>query len=247
MALNYSLDLTIDEESLRFLRTSQLRITLAKPVGGDSPNVTWIVFDPFGANKVEWTEEFGLYASPTQLIQNGATITRISDKFPISDASYYSFDNSATFNGPNTGTEAPNRGSFKVYNDMPSSQYPVLTFGLEQKAVVNGGEIQPSFLNAAIVPSQLNATFTPITTVYVWVQAFFTSGTVITEINGTAAVVKYFGETFHQSLVWNPESGHFIPANENGETLTFEESPNVSLYQRPGVYSPPSLQPASVY
>ena len=235
--MNYTLDLIIDEKSLQIIRAAQLKITVAKPVSGGSPNVTWLVFDPFEGNKVEWTEEFGIYASPNQEIQNGAVITRLSEVFPAQDAAYYNFDSSATFNGPNTGSGAPGVGEYKVYNDMPVSNYPALTFGLEQKAAINGTGIDPSPINAALVPAALNATFTPLTTVYVWLQATFTSGTVITSINGDATSVVYGGSTTSQTLTYDPATGRFVPASEEGKIQSLSKFPNVSLLQRAGVHS----------
>lgn len=237
MALDYTLDLLIDPESLEILRAAQMKITVAKPVGGETPNVTWLVFDPFQGNTVKWTETFGMYASPTLMDQNGAVIRRMSEIFPANDAAYYSFDTSATFKGPFTGPGSPGPGTFKVDNDMPVNQYPFLTFGLMQSATLNGGPIKPSPLNAALVPAAISASFTPITTVYVWLQGQFQSGSVLTEINGDATVVEYSGETKNQSLKYQKETGKFIPADSTGNEIPWEDAPHVSFYQRPGIYS----------
>ncbi len=122
MGTNYTLDLTIDSESLRIIKAAQLNVTIAKPVGGGNPNVAWLVFDPYQGNKIEWTEEFGIYASPAQIIENGAVISRMSEQFPANDAAYYSFDSSATFTGPFTGSGSPGQGQFKINNNMPSQE-----------------------------------------------------------------------------------------------------------------------------
>lgn len=232
---DYTLDLTIDDDSLAILRGSQLKITLAKPVSESAPNVTWVVFDPWAANKVEWTEEFGIYAAPETAYQNGATITRLSDKFTVEDAAYYTFDSSTTFKGPNTGTEAPGIGQYKVYNEMPNTLYPKLTFGLEQKASVNGGKIDPAPINAALVPAALNATFTPLTTVYVWLQAQYTSGTVITSINGDSTAVTFGGSVTTQALVYDPKTGRFIAASADGKALA-KVPDHVQSQKRIGVF-----------
>lgn len=237
MAINYKLDLIIDDESLKILRASQLKVTLAKPVNKeDTPNVAWIVFDPFSGNTVEWSEEYGIYASPGQVIQNGAVITRMSERFPAQDAAYYSFDASATFSGPFTGSGAPMKGSFKAINNMPSSLYPVLTFGLEQKASINSKGIDPSPINAALVPASYNAVFTPLTTVYVWLQAEFTSGTVITSINGNSASVTFGGSTTSQTLKYDPNTGRFLPSTPSGQLISLDKAPHIMMLKREGVF-----------
>lgn len=236
MAINLTLDLIIDENSLKIIKAAQLYITLAKPVGGGNPDVTWLVFDPFQGNKVEWEEEFGIYASPNQVIQNGAVITRLSEKFPAQDAAYYSFDSSATFAGPFTDSEAPGVGQFKVINNMPNTSYPALTFGLEQKASINGKNITPSPINAALVPAAFNATFTPLTTVFVWLQGEFTSGTVITQINGKATSVVYGGAITSQTLVYDPATGKFVPASADGKKISLDKTPHIRLLDRVGTY-----------
>ena len=238
----YTLDLTIDAKSLEIFKAAQLKITIAKPVGTSSPNVTWLVFDPFEGNKVEWEEQYGIYASPNKVIQNGAVISRLSETdFPANDAAYYSFNSTATFSGPFTDSGAPVTGSYKVVNNMPNTQYPALTFGLEQKASINGNGINPSPLNAAVVPDALSATFTPLTTVYVWLQAQFISGTVITEVNGNAAVVTFGGSVTYKSLKYNPATGTFIPSSPANnlaakEPSNYSDDPDVKLLKRAGVY-----------
>ncbi|QSJ14060.1 hypothetical protein JYQ62_19055 [Nostoc sp. UHCC 0702] len=238
----YTLDLAIDPKTLEIIKAAQLKITIAKPVGASSPNVTWLVFDPFEGNKVEWEEQYGIYASPTPITQNGAVISRLSETdFPANDAAYYSFNSSATFSGPFTDFGVPGIGSYKVINNMPNTSFPALTFGLEQKASINGNGINPSPLNAAVVLAALNATFTPLTTVYVWLQAQFTSGTVITEVNGNASIITFGGSVTHKSLTYNPATGTFVPSSRANnlaakELSNYSDDPDVKLLKRAGVY-----------
>lgn len=233
---DYTLDLAIDSNSLNIIKAAQLSITIAKPVNSSSPNVTWLVFDPFPGNKVEWTESYGIYSSPTPITQNGAVISRISEtNFPANDAAFYNLNSSSTFTGPFTGSGSPPAGSYKVNNHMPSNMHPALTFGLQQQASINAQEISPSPLNAAVVPANFSAVFTPLTTVYVWLQAQFTSGTVITEINGKAAVVQFGNGVTQQSLKFNPATGTFVPST--GENLLdYSEDSDVKLLKRAGVH-----------
>ncbi|WP_430013551.1 hypothetical protein ACQY1Y_21710 [Microcystis ichthyoblabe FBCC-A1114] len=240
----YTLDLSIDAANLQIMKAAQLKITIAKPVGASSPNVTWLVFDPFQGNKVQWEEQYSIYASPNQVIQNGAVITRLSETdFPANDAAYYSFDSTATFQGPFIDSDAPPRGSYKAINNMPNTQYPALTFGLQQKASINSKGINPSPLNAAVVPAMFPVTFTPLTTVYVWLQASYTSGTVITRVNGNATIVTFGGSVTEKSLVYNPATGTFIPSSAGNVTaldsfaaLASFDDPDVKILKQAGVY-----------
>jgi len=232
---DYKLDLTIDPADLKYIKAAQLKITIAKPIGTSSPNVTWLVFDPFEGNTVEWKEEYSMYASTTPISTGGAVISKMSEtSFPANDAAYYSFANNL-FSSPHTGPGAPATGSYKVKNNVPNTLYPALTFGLQQKASISSKGINPSPINAALVPANLSATFTPFTTVYIWLQASFTSGTVITEVNGDAAIVKFGGSVTQKTLKYNPANGIFVP-HADGKLLNYAEDSDVKLLKRSGVY-----------
>ncbi len=210
---SYTLNISIDSDSLKIIRGAQQRIILAKPVDGGTPNVAWVAFDPFENNAVTWSEEFGVYASTTE-IQHGAEIYKMSQTtFPAQDAAYYSFDGSATFAGPFQGTQAPGRGSYRAINNMPSVDYKSLTFGLQQQARINGRLTAPTPVNAATVLATQQATFTPLTTVYAWLQASLVSATMITDVTGDSSKVVFGGSVFSASLKYDPAAGRFVPAS----------------------------------
>lgn len=210
----FTLNLEIDNASLQLIRSAQERIILAKPVGGGSPNVVWQSFDPFGSNSVTWTEEFGLYASDTQVI-NGASIRKMSSQEPADDASYYTFTPGATFEGPYLDPRV-GPGQYAAQNSMPNSQYPVLTFGLTQAATINGAPVKGRPLNAVSVLPNRFVSFTPITTVYVWLESNVTSSTVISNITSNNTIVKYAGAITTRDLVYDPNLGMFAPKAPGG-------------------------------
>ncbi len=228
--MDFQLDMSIDTQDLRTLKAAGMRIVLAKPVGSSSPNVVWISFDPFEGNVVNWTEEYGLYASNSQLI-SGASIVKISSApFPAQDGKYYSFRSDATFYGPNTGGDIPSLGSFRVFNEMPSTQYPSLLFGLMQSARVNGKTAEFRPLNANVVPSGTNATFTPLTTVHVWLQSNLVSGTVLVDVTSKVTIVTFGNGVTKQQLRYDPAKGQFIPfSNESQKFLT--DLPHIQLLE----------------
>ena len=239
---SYALNLTIDSNSLSMLRTVGVNIIIAKPVQGQvNPNVAWLAINPFESNTITWQEIYGMYASPAQQLQNGATITRVSQAPQAQEASYYSFDSSATFKGPFTGSDAPGIGQYRVNNNMPTTLYPSLTFGLQQAATVGTTSIAPTPLNAQLVPAAFTATFTPLVTVYVWLQANITSGTVITDVTNKATIVTFGGEITSQKLVYNPATGTFIPQATTGEFLALDmkpskATPHLRLHKPSGIY-----------
>lgn len=213
----FALNLEIDPQSLPFIRAAQERIILAKPVGGDSPNVVWQSFDPFGTNTVTWTEEFGLYASDTQLV-NGAAIRKISEQLLAEEERYYTFTPGAVFEGPYADPRV-GVGQYAAQNSMPVSSYPQLTFGLTQAAKVNNTPVPGRPLNAAnVLPNRL-VIFSPITRVYVWLESNLASSTVITQILSNVAIVTYSGGITTRDLVYDPNTGMFMPKKPPGKKL----------------------------
>lgn len=205
----FKLNLEIDEDSLRLIRSVKERIILAKPVGNGAPNVIWQSFSPFESNNVSWEENYGLYASTTQ-VTNGATIRRSSDSpSPAVDAAVYPFDLSATFRTPEADPQIP-AGTFATENQF--QELPKLTFGLFQSAVVNG-ETAERPVNAVEVARGRLAQFTPFTTVFIWLQADLQSKTVVTRIASTRTEVRFGGGVDEITLNYNPETGAFSPTS----------------------------------
>lgn len=236
MADKFSLTLKIDELSLKIIRAVQLKVTLARPIGEQGPNVIWLVFDPVANNTIIWPDQFGIYASPNKTIENGAVISKISEICPAQDGAYYSFDSSAAFKGPFIDGGAPMPGQFKINNNMPQSSYPKLTFGLEQIASINNTDINPTPINAIILPAAFSVIFSPLTTIWVWLQWQYTSGTIITSVNGDATSVTFGKGITDQTLTYNPLTGRFVASSEKGKMLADNEAPHVKILRRPGIY-----------
>lgn len=205
--MNYELDLQIDQAALAVLRAANMNITIAKPTLDQSSTTVWQAFDPFESNTVTWTEDYGLYCSTIQSLADGTQIKKISDQFPASDNTNYLFDNSATFS-PMAGLN-PGEGIFGISNTMGYDQYPSLTFGLEQSAMVQGQLIKNP-INASLVPSGFNATFEPIVTLYVWLEADSQSSSVISKISDNAIIVTFEGSITQRSLTYDPMGGQFV-------------------------------------
>lgn len=208
---NYSLTLNIAPDDLKNIKAAQQRITLAKPVGSGDPNVIWLSIDPFQSTTVEWTEDYWVFASTTAVAQ-GASITKLSEVTPgpALDAGYYPFTSAAVFNPFQKDASIPG-GTFAANNDMPNSQYPYLTFGLSQSALINKKPAERKPISAQTVLATQQIQMTPFTTIYIWLQSQFSSETIITKIIGHTAVAKFGGGVNSMTLKYDPDRGVFVP------------------------------------
>lgn len=216
----YTLNLQIDSRSLQMLYAAGQRITIGRSVNGGSPNVAWLVFSPLMNNTITWEEDYGLYASTTNLM-NGASIYPMSaTASPAMEASTYPFLPSMSFGIP--VQHAAPAGSFGVQNAAPPAAFPMLTFGLMQSAEVNGAGTPFQVASAMPVLSQQSAVLTPSLTIYVWLQAMYGSGTCIPNVSGPTTRVTYGGSVTSQTLMYDPNRGVFAPAaastGENAST-----------------------------
>lgn len=223
---DYRLQLLIDPNDLVIIRAAGQRITLARSVNSDSsPNVIWLSIEPFQSTEVQWTDEYGIYASTTSVTQ-GASITKVSETpIPAQDGASYSFTAAAVFNGPFPGGVP--RGTYQAQNDMPYSAYPVLTFGLMQSALVNRQHAEHKPISAVPVLATQVASLTPSNTVYIWLQSQFGSQTVISKIIGSLTVARFGGGVSEISLKYDPNRGVFAPLPGKGKAQA--EHPHIEL------------------
>ncbi len=209
--MDFSVKFLIEPKDLEYIKAAQQRITLAKPVNSDTPSVIWLSIDPFQSTDVQWTEQYGIYASTTQIAE-GANITKLSETpFPAQDGAYYTLSAATTFNGPFPGGGVA-RGSFGADNGVPNSAYPVLTFGLTQNAMINQRPAERKPLSATPVLATQFVNMTPYTIVYAWLQSQFTSETIITRITGKRAKITLGGSVNSVTLKYSPELGMFVPS-----------------------------------
>lgn len=227
----YQLNLQIDSQSLSMLRAAGQRITIGRSVNGGSPNVAWIVFNPLMSNTITWEEAYGLYASTVNLANGASIYPMAAVEPPGRQASTYPFLPAMYFGNPVQGGPPP--GSYGIQNTAPMSQFPMLTFGLTQTAVVNGAGTPSQVVSATPLLSQMSAVLTPSTTIYVWLQSMFGSSTFISNLSGPTTRVTFGGSVTSQTLMYDPNRGVFVPvtagASENASTEHVEVS-EPSLY-----------------
>jgi hypothetical protein len=193
--MKYGLDLSIDPADLIVFKGSGMNIQVAKLVGNASkPNVVWLSIDPWAEVKIDWEEAYGIYASNTQL-QAGAVIQQISGipSNKTEDQISYALGLDTLWTKDPSAPLAP-PGTYSIENQMVGNPlYPSLVFGLTQPASVNGNGTGDQVLNATSVLPNNGATFTPLTTVYIWMQGQQQCGSVIVGITSKTAVVTMQG------------------------------------------------------
>ncbi|HEV3321861.1 MAG TPA: hypothetical protein VG147_06660 [Solirubrobacteraceae bacterium] len=210
MSTKYTLNTSFSQEDLRIMRMVGSNVVVAKPSDDPSqPNVAWVVFHPLESNKLEWEEEYGIYASNTELT-NGALITQLSrSAFPAQDGKVYEFTPSGFFGPPSSGGTLGSFTSINAYKD-PYTNKGYLTFGLFQDANINSVHAQALPVSAALVPYQQKIVMTPYTTIYLWLQAQVQSSSVLSTITSPMTKVRFGGGVTDISLAYDAESGKFI-------------------------------------
>jgi hypothetical protein len=230
--LTYSIELIIDSQDLHAIKAAQQQIVLAKPVNDTClPNVAWQSFDPGSDNVVTWSEEYGVYASNTNLVHGARILKTSSMPYPAQDGAYYSFATDATFYGPFQSSDAPAPGQYGVSNEVPSAHYPALVFGLVQNAIINDTAFNFRPLNAQLVGAKQRATFTPLCSVYIWLQSTLSSGTVITRAPRKVALVTFDQRINAQTLKYDSARGIFVPYSL-GNNAYVHHAPHTELLKR---------------
>jgi hypothetical protein len=205
----FTLDTAFTEQDLQRFLASGSNVVVAKPTGGGSPNVAWVVYRPLLANTMTWEESYGIYASNTEIV-NGALLTQMSQTpYPaVADATYSL--NPAGFFGPPASGGVPN--SYSAENEYDNLPKGYLTMGLYQDASVNGVPVHGNAVSAAPVIYQSTAVMTPFTTVYLWIQSSVVSNTVVTTVTSPMTKVKFGGSVTDVALQYDASSGIFLPA-----------------------------------
>ena len=217
----YTLELSIDANDLEVIKGAGENIIVAKPVNSaiGTPNVAWLSIIPLEGNQITWTENYAMYASTMQ-VQGGASIFQTSaTPYPAEDGICYDLDPAGVFTGPTTGPQAVSTGSYSSLNNYTA--LPAMTLGLTQSATTTSGNFTLNPLNAQSVPSLQQVIFTPLTTVWVWLQSQISSGVVLTSVFSKVAIVTFGGSVTTQSLAYDPSHGQFEPPSGSAANVRF--------------------------
>ncbi|MGV8938059.1 MAG: hypothetical protein ACOH2J_13120 [Allorhizobium sp.] len=210
----YSLTLNFDPDVLVNIKKAGQRVAIAKPVNSGGPSVIWLDIDPFPSTTIEWEEDYWIYASNDE-IENGARINKLTEVYPgpALDAGYYELQDTCVFGpfvkGNTILPVAP--GTYAAINNVPYGNYNCLTFGLAQTALINKKPHERKPISAQSVLATQHIRMTPFITLFVWLEAEFSSETIITEIAGTASTAKFGGGVTDIDLTYDPIHGLFLP------------------------------------
>ncbi|MES2162568.1 MAG: hypothetical protein V4476_15520 [Pseudomonadota bacterium] len=213
--MGYELDLAFTNDQLQTLWITGTNVIVAKPSGGNSPNVAWQVFKPMAANALTWVESYGVYASTAQ-VTNGAQLTQLSSTgIPAAMEMLYTLEADGAISDPTTGGSA---NSFTLLNQFPTSQ-GYMTIGLYQDAALNGTQIGANAVSAAPVLYQSTATMTPFTTVYIWLASQVVSNSVVTQVTSPMTQVTFGGGVNTASLAYDSQTGIFNPSSTHSSKV----------------------------
>lgn len=213
------------DDLARFLASGS-NIVVAKPNNGGAPNVAWIVFRPLLDNSMTWTEEYGIYASNTDIMSGGALLVQMSKtEYPAMEGAVYPLNAAGYFGPPSTVGGA--QGSYYAQNEYNNLPKGYLTMGLYQNANVNGAQANGNAVSAAPVIFNSRAEMTPFTTVYLWVQSQVQSNSVVTVVTSPQTIVTFGGTVDTVSLRYDSTTGRFMSASQQplpaGATLDYHE------------------------
>jgi hypothetical protein len=204
----YSLSTSFSEEDLRRFYTTGTNIVVAKPAAGGVPNVSWIVYRPLKENFISWEEQYGIYASNSDIV-NGAYLSQISStSIPAAIEKLYTLQPDGVLSPPGPGGQSDSYAVVNEYNNLLEKGY--MTIGLYQNANVDGQSITKNAVSAAQVVYKSTAVMTPYTTVYLWTQSQVKSNTVVTNVTSEMTKVTFGGGTSTVSLQYDSNTGTFI-------------------------------------
>jgi hypothetical protein len=218
--MDFSLTLNFNSTDFSNIKAENLMIAKAVASAGSpsGPSVVWLSFAPWANNVITWTENYGLYAMQGKA-QNGATIRcdaqNTDNGGTASDGpSYYTFAD-REFSGPlSDGGQKVAPGSYGIFNNNINNMSTV--FGLCQAASVSGTPVPLSAINALDVPKAQLVTFTPITTIYIWLEKSGKQGTILNDVKTGTTTIQMVGDT-PVTLTYNGDTGLF----ETAPVLTF--------------------------
>ena len=152
-----------------------------------------------------WDENYGIYASTTQ-IQNGAVIRQMSaTPFPALAGQTYSLTPQGNFGSPQGGGAPGRYAALNQFNNPAG-----LTFGLFQNPVVNGRPMNGQPVSAVFGPFQAITSLAPSSTAYIWVQQQVQSGTVVTNALSPQTRIDFGGGVTQVTVVYDPNTGGFV-------------------------------------
>lgn len=201
---NYKLNIKFRESDLDLIHQAGERVILVKHTEGNADSqVAWVSFDPLMYNTIEWSNEFAVYASTSEL-QNSAKVNMMSDKM-ADPKIVYSFE-SGHFKNP-VVSDTMGANTYAIVNNYEKKK--ACTFGLAQQIVVNDEAFPNKPINAILVPYGQSVKMTPIEKIDVYLMADIETSTVVSKIMSPVLTVTYRDEECKQTIEYNGDMGKF--------------------------------------
>ncbi len=215
----YTLNTEFTNQDLERFYMSGTNVIIAKETAGGTHNIAWVVFRPLQKNTVQWDDNYGIYASNTDLM-NGVVVNQMATTgIPAVIEKTYDFGPNGIF-GPPTSPGSPNAYTAgNHFNNLPKGY---LTMGLTQDAAVNGTHVTGNVASATVVLFNSSAVLAPGTTIKIWAQSQVVSNTVITTITSPVTQVTFGGGITDIDLKYDPQSGKFIPSQKMNEAISLQ-------------------------
>lgn len=202
---SYRLNISFNESDLDLIYSTGEKVVIVKHTEGNADSqVAWVTFSPLMYNTIDWTNDFAVYASTTDL-QNGATINMMSNKM-ASTQILYNFKN-GYFKDP-TPDENIGANTYAIMNNYLNKK--ALTFGLAQSVVVNDEAFPNKPINGILVPYGQTAQMTPIEKIDIYLMCDIETSTVVSKITSPVLTITYTAEETCHSIEYNGNSGKFF-------------------------------------
>ncbi len=213
---SFKLQIAFSDQDLKRIKASGTKVVIAKPsLNGGLPNVIWQVFKPFQTNTFSWKDEYGMYASVSE-IKNGAQLRQLANvPIGVSKNKLYVLEDNATISGPVSGGELysfalANKYTGGIVSGTNDPKKRMLALGLFQDANINGTDIKGNAVAAVPVLFGSTAIMRPPTTIYIWLQSQVKSNSVITKITSPITTL-FFGSGIKDiSVKYDSLSGQFL-------------------------------------
>ena len=205
----FNLKIAFTQEQLGILYATGTNVIIAKPSDGRSPAVAWQVFRPMQSNTLSWKEEYGIYASNSD-IRNGEILNQFtSTPIGIETGKQYILQS----NGVITTAGGGFANAFMFSNQYSGKHY--ITAGLYQNAIINGNNSTGNAVSATPVLMQSNAIITPNTAIHIWLQSQVVSNSIVTNITSPVTELKFGGNVTDISVIYDAATGKFVPAKSS--------------------------------
>lgn len=204
----FKLYTSFTNEDLEIFFLTGTNIVVAKSFFGFDPNVAWLVYRPLNKNEMTWTEDYGIYASNTEIINGNMIFQNAQTPFPAETGKIYTMSPSGAFGAASPGGIP---GTYSIFNDYANDKGH-LTFGLYQNANINGEDFTCYPVSALTTLYKFKVVWMPMNTIYLWPQSQLKSNTIVTTI--TSQITKIMLSDFSPeiSLQYDRSSGKFIPS-----------------------------------